>query len=191
MEGACKMAIRIKHTHEVSDDELRELSHENPGYQFERDREGRLVVSPTGGQSGRRSAEILAHLRNWAELRNAGPVFDSSTGFRLPDGSLRSPDAAWISKERWESLSEEERDGFPPLCPDAVFEVRSRGDSVEELRAKLRAYAENGARVAVMIDPYNRSVDVLSLSGVARPDYGLVDLGTELPGFKLDLRSLD
>lgn len=148
-------------------------------------------MSPTGGQSGRRSAEVLAQLRNWAYLRDAGPVFDSSTGFKLPDGSLRSPDAAWIRKERWESLSEKERDGFPPLCPDAVFEIRSRTDSVEELRAKLRTYVENGARLAVMIDAYNRSVDVLSASGDVQPAYDVVDLDKELPGFNLDLRTLD
>ena len=185
------MAITIKQTHELRDDEIRQLSRENPGYQFERDGEGRLVVSPTGGQSGRRSAEVLAQLRNWARLRDAGRVFDSSTGFKLPDGSLRSPDAAWIRKERWESLSEEERDGFPPLCPDAVFEIRSRTDSVEELRAKLRTYVENGARLAVMIDAYNRSVDVLFASGDVQPTYDVVDLDKELPGFNLDLRTLD
>ncbi len=185
------MAITIRQTHKIRDDEIRQLSRQNPGYQFERDGEGRLVVSPTGGQSGRRSAEVLAQLRNWAHLRDAGPVFDSSTGFKLPDGSLRSPDAAWIRKERWESLSEKERDGFPPLCPDAVFEIRSRTDSVDELRAKLRTYVENGARLAVMIDAYNRSVDVLSASGDVQPTYDVVDLDKELPGFNLDLRTLD
>ncbi len=185
------MAITIKQTHKVSDDELRELSRQNPGYQFERDGKGRLVVSPTGGQSGRRSAEVLAQLRNWARLRDSGPVFDSSTGFKLPDGSLRSPDAAWIRKERWESLSEQDREGFPPLCPDAVFEMLSRTDSAEELRAKLRTYIENGAQLAVMIDAYNCRVDVLTASGQVQPAYDVVDFDRDLPGFSLDLRTLD
>jgi len=185
------MAITIRHTHEFSNDELVTLSSENPGYQFERDREGRLVVTPTGGQSGRRSCEILTQLLLWARARDAGPVFDSSTGFNLPDGSLRMPDAAWVRKDRWEALSDEEREDFPPLCPDAVFEVRSRTDSVAQLRAKLTAYVENGARVAVMIDPYERSVEVLRRDEAARPSYDLVYLGEELPGFTLDLRSLE
>jgi len=185
------MVIKIKQIHGIGDDEIRQLSHENPGYQFERDREGQLLVSPTGGQSGRRSGEVYAQLRTWAHDRNAGPVFDASTGFKLPDGTLRSPDAAWIRKERWNALTEEEREGFPPLCPDAVFEVRSRTDSPDEVSAKLQAYVENGARLAVMIDPYSRSVEVLTLNRELHPRYDVVNLDEVLPGFSLDLRALD
>ena len=185
------MAIKIKQIRETGDDEIRQLSHDNPGYQFERDREGRLLVSPTGGQSGRRSGEVYAQLRAWAQERNAGPVFDASTGFKLPDGTLRSPDAAWVRKERWDALSEQEREDFPPLCPDAAFEVRSRTDSPDELSVKLQMYVENGAHLAVAIDPYNRSVEVLTTSRELHPAYGVVGLDEVLPGFTLDLRALD
>jgi Uma2 family endonuclease len=148
-------------------------------------------VTPAGGRSSRRSGDIFAQLRSWPRRQNSGPVFDSSAGFKLSDGSLRSPDAAWIRKERWDALTDEEPEAFPPLCPDAVFEVRSRTDSIEELRAKLRTYVENGARLAVQVDPYERGVEVLRREGAARPSYDVVDLNEDLPGFELDLRSLD
>jgi Uma2 family endonuclease len=187
-ERVCAMPIAIKPTHRFSDDEIDQLSRENPGYQFERDRAGRLVVTPAGGEGGRRSAEVLAQLRNWARENNAGPVFDSSTGFALHDGSLLSPDAAWVHTERWAALSQEQREAFPPLCPDAVFEVRSRSDSPSDVTAKLRAYMENGARVAVAIDPYRRKVEVRRWDGSSRiVDYDLVDLSADLSGFTLDL----
>jgi Uma2 family endonuclease len=185
------MAITIRQTHELGDDEILALSRENPGYQFERDREGRLVVTPAGGQSGRRSGQVFAQLLSWAQARHAGPVFDSSTGFRLPDESLLSPDAAWIRKERWDALNEEQREGFPPLSPDAVFEVRSQSESIEELRVKLRRYVENGARVAVLIDPYARNVEVLRRDGFSYPTHDVVQFDEDLPGFTLDVRSLD
>ena len=185
------MAITIKPARPLSDAELLALSHENPGYQLERDRAGRLVVTPTGGQTGRRSVEVASQLRNWTHERGSGPVFDSSTGFGLPDGSLLSPDAAWICKERWDALTDDERDGFPPLAPDAVFEVRSRSNTAGELRAKLKAYVENGVRVAVMVDPYDRAVEIWGRHGNRRAPYELVDLNEELPGFTLDLRAVD
>ena len=184
------MAITIKPAHQIGDDEIQQLSNDNPGLQFERDRDGRLIVTPTGGESGRRSAEVCAQLRDWARGGNFGPVFDSSTGFKLPDGSLRSPDAAWVSRDRWEALTQSQREAYPPLPPDAVFEIHSRSDSAEALRAKLLAYVENGVRIAVLIDPYDESVDIARNDGLARATYDRVDLTQDLPGFTLDLDAL-
>jgi Uma2 family endonuclease len=151
------MGIRLDLLHRVTDEELWELSERNPGYQFERTADGRLIVTPTGGESGRRSGEIFGQLREWNRRTRLGVAFDSSTGFRLPDGSLLSPDASWVRRERWEALSREEREGFVPLCPDAVFEVRSASQSLGELREKMEAYRANGARLGVLIDPYRQA----------------------------------
>ena len=184
------MAITIKPAHEIGDDEILRLSNDNPGLQFERDRDGRLIVTPTGGEGGRRSGEVFAQLYNWARAGNFGPVFDSSTGFHLPDGSVRSPDASWASEEQWRSFRDS-NDSFPPVCPDVVFELRSNSDSMEQLREKMRAYAANGCKLGVLIDADAKSIE-LYLPGAAaeQHDYVAITL-SELPGFTLNPNELD
>ena len=154
------VTVRLKLLHDVSDGELLQLAERNPGYQFERSPEGKIVVTPTGSQGGRRSAEVTGQLRDWNRRTRLGVVFDSSAGFRLPDGSVLSPDASWVRRERWQALTREEQEGFAPLCPDAVFEVRSVSQAAAELREKMHAYLKNGASVAVFIDPYEQAVEV-------------------------------
>lgn len=186
------MAITIREPRAIDDQELVELSKLNPGYQFERDSQGRLVVSPTGGESGRRSAEILRQISDWARKNDSGPVFDSSTGFNLPDGSLRCPDASWIRAERWHALTPQQREEFPRLCPDAVFEVLSRSDDASELRSKMRSYIENGARIGILVDPYARRAEIYRRgSSTEQAPYDRITLEPELRGFELDLRALD
>ncbi|MBX5465773.1 MAG: Uma2 family endonuclease, partial [Clostridia bacterium] len=146
-----RVAIRLDLARRVSDEELLLLSKRNPGYQFERTAKGELVVSPTGGEGARRSMAVAGQLWAWNRRTGLGIAFDSSTGFDLPDGSCLSPDAAWVSRGRWEELSPDERKGFAPLCPDAVFEVRSPSTTPADLRGKMRAYLANGARLAVLI----------------------------------------
>lgn len=115
-------------------------------------------------------------------------VFDSSTGFRLSDGSIFSPDAAFVSWARWKALPLEEREGFPPLAPEAVFEIRSPSQSLEELREKMRLYLENGVLLGVLIDPYTRWVEVYRPGGVeGYRDPAELPLDPELPGFVLKL----
>jgi Uma2 family endonuclease len=183
------VAVRLDLIRPVTDEELLQLSRRNPGYRFERSAEGRLIVTPAGGESGRRSLEVAGQLRDWNRSAQLGIVFDSSTGFRLPDGSLLSPDASWVRRDRWEALTREEREGFVPLCPDAAFEVRSPSDMLADPREKVQSYLANGARVAVLIDPYARAVEVYRPGREPerheRPDR--VALGPELPGFVLEL----
>jgi Uma2 family endonuclease len=185
------MAITINQPKPVSDAELLDLSRRNPGYQFERQSDGALTVTPTGTKSGYRSGEVLRQPAQWSRTRVAGPTFDSSTGFHLRDGSVLSPDAAWLRRDRLEALSPEDQEAFAPLCPDTVFEVRSKSDAIDELRAKMRAYLNNGARVAVVIDPYDRFVEIW------RPDReperhreNAVTLDPELPDFVLDTEAI-
>lgn len=187
-----EMGIAIRQNHAVTDEELLELSQLNPGYQIERDACGALIVTPSGMNSERRSALVVHRLAEWNEGENRGEVFGSSAGFALADGSVLSPDAAWVSRARWDALTYAQQELFGPLAPDAVFELRSRTDSLTELQAKMRSYTGNGVRVGVLIDPYDRIVEVY------RPDAdplrvdpdGSVSLDPELPGFMLDLRPL-
>ncbi len=186
------MAITLILTHRVTDEELVELSERNPGYQFERTAKGELVVTPTGMESGRTSGEVFGQLRDWNRRTGRGVVFDSSTGFRLPDGALFAPDASWLRLDRWNALTSEQRGKFGPLCPDAAFEVRSESTTMAELREKARAYLANGAQIAVLIDPVGRTVEVYPPGREPKThrDPTTVTLDPELPGFVLDLEPI-
>jgi Uma2 family endonuclease len=174
----------------LSDEELYELSLVNRDLRLERSADGEIIIMPpTGGESGRRNADLGIQLGNWAKRDGSGVVFDSSTGFVLPNGAERSPDAAWIRRERWDALSPEQRERFPPLCPDFVIELRSPTDSLPELCAKMEEYRQCGAQLGWLIDPFERRVYVY------RPSAGVLTLDEPetlsaepvLPGFALDL----
>ena len=183
------MGIKLDLARQVTDEELLTLSERNPGYQFERTADGRLVVAPTGGESGRRSGEVFGQLRDWNRRTGLGYVFDSSTGFKLPDGSLLSPDASWVQRERWEALPPHAREGFPPLCPDVVFEVRSASNTLAELREKMQSYMANGAQLAVLIDPETQAIEIYRPGRAPQQRHHVerVALDPELPGFVLEL----
>ncbi len=186
------MAISLKLAAPPTDEEILELSQRNPGYEFERTAAGELVVTPTGSAGGRRDAVLVRQLDTWAEADGTGVAFGSSTGFRLPDGSLLVPDAAWVRGVRWEALSSKEQEEFAPLCPDAVFEILSVSDALSNLRKKMRSYLANGARLAVLIDPQRRTVEIYAPGRepelLASPQS--VSLGPVLPGFTLDLKRI-
>lgn len=186
------MAITLKPARPVTDEELLELSKRNPGYQFERTAKGDLVVTPTGSESAHREAQLAKQLRTWADRDRRGLVFSSAGGFRLPDGALHAPDASWVRRDRWVALSPEERRGIAPLCPDAVFEIRPESQSPDELREKISIYVANGARLAVLIDPARRTVEVYRAGRepVIHTDPGSLALDPELPAFVLDLGPL-
>ena len=188
-EGGGAVGITLDLIHRVTDQELRALSERNPGYQFERTARGELMVSPTGSEAGRRNMELAFQLQAWSRQNSRGVAFDSSTGFNLPDGSCLSPDASWITGEVWTALSPSARQGFAPVCPDAVFEVRSRSNTPMELRGKMHSYLANGARLAVLIDPDTRTVEVYrpELPPQVYAAAVRVPLDPELPGFMLDL----
>lgn len=123
-----------------------------------------MAMTPTGGETGRRSTRLLFRLQAWAERRGGWEVFDSSTGFRLADGSVLSPDAAVVRLERWQALTPEQRRGFPPLCPELVVELVSPSDegarSSEALRRKMAAYLANGAQLGWLLFPEQRAVEI-------------------------------
>jgi Uma2 family endonuclease len=183
------MAISLRLAGPPTDDEIRALSERNPGYQFERTAAGELVVTPNGTPSGRSEAELLIQLGIWAKVDGTGIVFSSSTGFRLPDGSLLVPDASWVRRERWNAVLPLGRGDFALLCPDAVFEIRSPSNTVTELRAKMATYVSNGARLAVLIDPERRTVEVYAPGEQLRIHDSASSLPCDpvLPGFTLEL----
>lgn len=145
----------------LTDAQFYQLCADNPELRLELTAKRELLImSPTGGKTGRRNARLTERLARWAEEDATGVTFDSSTGFTLPNGAKRSPDASWVKRERWESLSEEQQEGFVPLCPDFVVELRSRRDRLATLQAKLEEYVENGARLGWLIDPAVKRVYV-------------------------------
>jgi Uma2 family endonuclease len=186
------MAFLLTLTRPVTDDELVQIAERNPGFQFERDAHGVLIVTPTGSEAGRRELELGSQLHAWAKQDGTGIAFGPSTGFRLPDSSIRSPDASWIRRDRWEALTPQERVGFAPLYPDAVFEIASESDSAPELRRKMAVYLDNGAQLGVLILPQSRAVELYRPGGIMSPLMfpHEVALDPELPGFVLQLDEL-
>lgn len=177
----------------VSDEEFAELCRRNPELQMERTSEGELVImSPTGGKPGRRNAKLITQGTIWAEQDGTGQVFDSSTLFTLPNGAKRSPDLSWIRNERWEALSPEQQEQFPPLCPDFVVELRSKTDSLKSLTEKMEEYIANGAQLGWLIDPFGRRVHVYRPGLVAEilDDPETVSGEPLLNGFILEVRTL-
>jgi Uma2 family endonuclease len=165
----------------------------NPEAVLELAADGTLIeMTPTGGCTGARNSRLLARLENWAAASDLGwIVFDSSSGFLLPDGSVRSPDASLVRLERWQALSEAEREGFPPLCPDLVVELASPSDQPQALHRKLAAYMANGARLGWLLLPQSRTVEVWTAAETANSplvlhDPAKLEAGLEFPGLVID-----
>lgn len=187
------MTIRLRPVLDLTDDQLLELSSLNRDLRFERTAKGELIVMPpTGYDSGQRNAEITMQLRLWAKRDGTGATSDSSTGFRLPDGAVRSPDASWIRNSRLATLSAEQRRRFLPLCPDFVIELRSETDSLSSLQDKMQQYLDNGAQLAWLIDPIQRRVYVYSPQAPVQELENPETISGEpaLSGFVLDLREM-
>jgi Uma2 family endonuclease len=134
----------------------------NPELKLERTATGDLIVNPpTGGETGKRNLRISTQLGNWYEAHpELGEAFDSSTGFTLPNGANRSPDAAWVSRARWQALTPAQQKGFVPLSPDFVIELRSESDSLAKLQSKLQEYIDNGTELGWLIDPQQQQVEI-------------------------------
>ncbi len=178
----------------VTQEQFAALAASNRELRLERTAQGELILNPpTGWETGKRNRSISGELYIW--WRNAGKpgeVFESSTGFILPNGANRSPDACWVSQERWDALTPEQKGTFANICPDFVVELRSGSDSLISQQEKMREYMDNGAVLVWLIDPQNRTVEIyragLEVEVLANPS----ELSGEevLPGFLLDLREV-
>ncbi len=176
-----------------TDDDLLLFSRQNRTYRIEKNADGDLVImTPVGGSGGEWEAFVISELGYWAKETGGGHVFSSNTGFNLSDGSTLSPDASWVSNERWNTLTRKQREKFPPLCPEFVIEVRSGTDRVAALRDKMELWIANGAQLAWMIDPYAATLTIY------RPDRepevlhhpDAVEAEAPIAGFRLSLLTL-
>jgi Uma2 family endonuclease len=177
----------------MSDEEFFEFCQLNRDVRIERTSEGEIVVMPpVGGESGRRELQLGAHLFHWAIADGTGVAMSSSTGFLLASGAERSPDAAWVRRARWEALTEQQRERFPPLCPDFVAEIRSRTDRLAALQEKMQEYLENGAELGWLIDPEEQKVYVYRAGAetVCWDNPETVSGDPVLRGFTLNVREL-
>lgn len=175
------------------DAEFFEFCQLNKHLRIEMNDEGDLIIMPpTGGKTGNRNFNLIVELGIWAKNDGTGYGFDSSTVFRLPNGAKRSPDLAWVRRERWDALSETEQETFPPLCPDFVVELRSRTDSLDALQEKMREYAACGAQLGWLIDPTERKVYVYRPNATTEilDDPPTISGEPLLKDFRLDLQTI-
>lgn len=187
------VVLRLRPLVNLSDDDFLELCNLNEGLFFEQNADGELIIMPpTGGVSGNRNMRLTAQLSVWADRTETGVGFDSSTLFRLPNGAIRSPDAAWVANERWNQLTAKQQEGIAPLCPDFAIELRSRTDTIRNLQSKMSEYIENGARLGLLLDRRARRVYVYrpqrEVEVFDKPT--AVSCSPELPDFKLDLTKI-
>ncbi len=178
---------------DLTDEQFFQLCQNNRDLRFERTATGELIIMPpTGSETGERNADLTYQLRAWSRQNKLGKSFDSSTGFKLPCGAERSPDASWVKIERWNALTQAEKERFAPLCPDFVVELMSPSDSLEKTRTKMREYRENGARLGWLINRQQQQVEIYrphrEVEILANPQ----TLSGEdiLPGFVLDLAQI-
>jgi Uma2 family endonuclease len=185
------ITINFNNVVKLSDDQFYQLCRDNPDVKFERNESGEIIVmSPTGGETGKSNAKLTTRFVLWNEETKLGEVFDSSTCFKLPNGSDRSPDVSWIKLERWNALKPEQREKFPPIAPDFVLELMSPSDSLRETQAKMQEYINAGVKLGWLIDRKTRSVEIYRQGQPKEVLESPTSLSGEdiLPGFILDLQ---
>jgi Uma2 family endonuclease len=175
---------------ELTDDQFYKLCRNNPDLKFERNAHGELIIMPpTGGETGRRNSSLITDVNLWNRKTQLGQVFDSSTCFKLPNGADRSPDVSWIRQDRWDALTPEQKEKFPPICPDFVIELMSPSDTLKTVQAKMQEYVDNGLQLGWLLNRKDRQVEIY------RPDRTVESLRSPtslsgeaiLPRFVLDL----
>ncbi|MBI3652336.1 MAG: Uma2 family endonuclease [Acidobacteria bacterium] len=191
--GHPPIVVHLQPVLHLTDEQFYDFSRINRELRIERNARGELILlSPTGGDSGECNAEITTPLRLWAKRDGTGATFDSSTGFRLPNRAVRSPDAAWISYARLNSLTAEQRKKFIPLCPDFVIELRSATDSRNDLQDQMQEFIDNGTQLGWLLDSEQQRVYVYQPNEPIQELDNLETLSGDrlLRGFALDLREI-
>ncbi|HEY9609716.1 Uma2 family endonuclease [Allocoleopsis sp.] len=171
-----------------------ELCKANQDLQLELTATGEVIIMPpTFSWTGKQNSGLNAQLWNWNDKTGLGIVFDSSAGFTLPNSAIRSPDASWVSNERWEALSEsQQKEEFSPVSPDFVVELRSSSDSLKKLREKMQEYIDNGVRLGWLIDSTTKQVEIYRPGQDVEVFESPATVSGEdvLPGFVLDLNKV-
>lgn len=189
------LTLNIPVEYPMTDDELFAFCIANKELRIERDEYGQLIImSPAGGITGNLNFKLTGIFGGWVEKNpELGYGFDSATGFRLKDKSMRSPDVSWIKKEKWEALTREDQEKFAPVCPDFVIELRSPSDSLTELKSKMSKWMKNGCELGWLVDPSQQKAYVFKPNGSVLEIDGFdkkLSGETLLPGFELDLSRL-
>ncbi|MDB9456606.1 Uma2 family endonuclease [Dolichospermum circinale] len=187
------ITLQIPKSLKFTDDKFVEMVAANKDLRLELSSQGELsIMSPTGGETGDRNLELGGQVWFWNRQNGLGKAFDSSTGFKLPNGATRSPDVSWIKIERWNALTPEQRKRFLPLCPDFVIELVSESDDLADTQAKMREYIANGLRLGWLINPKNKQVEIYRPNQEIEVLESPTSLSGEdiLPGFILDLQPI-
>jgi|SRR6478672_4757414 len=187
------LTVNFNSVIELTDEQFFQLCIKNPELRFERTATGELIIMPpTGGETGNRNGRVNQQLFNWADTNDLGISFDSSTGFKLPNGADRSPDASWVRKERWEALTSEQKAKFPPICPDFVIELLSPSDSLKVAQDKMKEYQDNGAVLGWLIIRKSQQVEIYRQGQEVQVLEFPASLSGEdvLPGFMLNLEPI-
>jgi Uma2 family endonuclease len=185
--------LELKLDIDLTDEQFFQLCQNNRDLKFERTADGDLIIMvPTGSETSKRNFDLAVQLGIWNRKTGLGVAFDSSGGFRLPNGADRSPDASWVRRERWDALTTEQKEKFAPLCPDFVVEIRSPSDALSKLQEKMREYIENGARLGWLLDRKNQQVEIYRPNQEVEILQSPKTLSGEdvLPGFVLDLSEI-
>ena len=178
---------------ELTDEQFYQLCRTNSDVKFERNAKGELIIMPpTGGGTGKRNIELAADLVIWNRQTKLGVCFDSSTCFRLPQGGDRSPDVSWILQSRWDSLTPDEQEKFPPICPDFVLELMSPSDNLKIAQEKMQEYLNNGIRLGWLINRRTQTVEIYRQGQEVEVLQSPTTLSGEdvLPGFVLNLQAI-
>jgi Uma2 family endonuclease len=186
------LILNLLPTIELTDEQFFQLCLNNRDLRLERTAQGELIIMPpTGWGSGNRNGRLTQRLFNWTDADGTGLAFDSSTGFKLPNGANRSPDASWVSRERLEALNPDPT-RFLPIAPDFAVELRSDSDSLKTTQQKMQEYIDCGVRLGWLIDPQNQQVEIYRQGKEVEVLHSLTSLSGEdvLPGFVLDLSQI-
>lgn len=177
----------------LTDEQFFQLCQENENIRLERTAQGELIImSPAGGETGSSNAGLTAQIWIWNQQSKLGKVFDSSTGFKLPNNANRAPDASWVKLERWDALTSEQQKKFPPICPDFVVELMSPSDSLKDTQDKMKEYRDNGAVLGWLINRKSRQVEISRQDREVEVLESPATVSGEdvLPGFILNLESI-
>ncbi|HEY5463560.1 MAG TPA: Uma2 family endonuclease [Hanamia sp.] len=179
----------------MSEKEFFDFCQQNDLWRIERDENKQIIIMPpTNANTGIKNTNLLTELVIWNRRKKSGVCFDSSTGFTLPDGSVRSPDASWLTIKKWNQLSDNERNQFAHICPDFVIELKSKSDNLKSLTSKMGKWIKNGCSLAWLINPEDKTVIIFRKNGTSDKVTGFNNIlsgENVLPGFKLNLSILN
>ncbi|BAY21055.1 hypothetical protein NIES2100_08000 [Calothrix sp. NIES-2100] len=155
------LTLNLNSVIKLTSEEFYQLCQDNPDLKLERNAAGELIIMPpTGGETGKRNVNLILQVAQWNEQNQMGEVFDSSTGFTLPNKADRSPDVSWVEKSRWNALTQEQREKFIPLCPDFVIEILSPSDRLQKVQEKMQEYLDNGCRLGLLINRKKQELEI-------------------------------